>query len=108
MRADGSEFPAELTVTRTGLPEAPAFTGYVRNITDRRRAERELIASRVRLAAAPAALTGRLPVPVQPHLPGRKLPGQIRGERSFLLLRGANQRCQARPRQLRLCAMGNR
>ncbi len=52
MRADGSEFPAELTVTRTGLPEAPAFTGYIRDITDRQRAERELIASRARLVTA--------------------------------------------------------
>ena len=52
MRADGSEFPAELTVTRTGPPEEPAFTGYVRDITDRRRAEQELMASRARLVAA--------------------------------------------------------
>ena len=52
MRADGSEFPAELTVTRTGLPEVPAFTGYIRDITDRQRAERDLIASRARLVTA--------------------------------------------------------
>jgi PAS domain S-box-containing protein len=52
MRADGSEFPAEITVTRTGLPTEPAFTGYVRDITERRRAEQELMASRARLVAA--------------------------------------------------------
>jgi PAS domain S-box-containing protein len=52
MRADGSEFPAELTVTRTGPTGEPAFTGYVRDITERRRAEQELIASRARLVAA--------------------------------------------------------
>jgi PAS domain S-box-containing protein len=52
MRADGTVFPAEVTVTRTGLPGEAAFTGYVRDITDRRRAERELIASRARLVTA--------------------------------------------------------
>jgi PAS domain S-box-containing protein len=52
MRADGTLFPAEVTVTRTGLPGEAAFTGYVRDITDRRRAERELIASRARLVTA--------------------------------------------------------
>ena len=52
MRADGTEFPAEVSVTRTGLPGQPAFTAYVRDITDRRRAEQELIASRARLVAA--------------------------------------------------------
>jgi PAS domain S-box-containing protein len=51
MRADGTEFPAELAVTRTGLPGQLAFTGYVRDITDRQRAERELVASRARLVA---------------------------------------------------------
>jgi PAS domain S-box-containing protein len=52
MRADGSEFPAEVTVTRTGLTGEPAFTGYVRDITERRLAEQELKASRARLVAA--------------------------------------------------------
>jgi PAS domain S-box-containing protein len=52
MRADGSEFPVELTITRTGPPEAPSFTGYVRDITDRKRAAQQLMASRVRLVTA--------------------------------------------------------
>ncbi len=52
MRADGSEFPAELTVTRIELAGEPTFTGYVRDITDRQRAQRELVASRARLVAA--------------------------------------------------------
>jgi PAS domain S-box-containing protein len=52
MRADGTEFPAEVTVTRTGPATGPAFTSYVRDITERRRAEQELLASRVRLVAA--------------------------------------------------------
>jgi PAS domain S-box-containing protein len=49
MRADGSEFPAELTVTRADLAGAPAFVGYVRDITDRQRAEEDLDAARRRL-----------------------------------------------------------
>jgi PAS domain S-box-containing protein len=52
MRADGSEFPAELTVTRTGLTGSSAFTGYLRDITERQRAEHELMASRARLVTA--------------------------------------------------------
>jgi PAS domain S-box-containing protein len=52
MRADGSEFPAELAVTCTGAPGSPTFTGYVRDITERKRAEQELIASRARLVTA--------------------------------------------------------
>jgi PAS domain S-box-containing protein len=49
MRRDGSEFPVELTITRIALPGAPTFTGYLRDITDRVRADRELRASRARL-----------------------------------------------------------
>jgi PAS domain S-box-containing protein len=60
MRADGTEFPAELAVTRTGLPGRLAFTGYVRDITDRRRAEQELVASRARLVAASDAARRRV------------------------------------------------
>jgi PAS domain S-box-containing protein len=52
MRSDGSEFPVELTITRIGLPGAPRFTGYLRDITDRKRAESELRRSRARIAAA--------------------------------------------------------
>jgi PAS domain S-box-containing protein len=52
MRADGSEFPAEVTVTRTGPAGEPAFTGYIRDITERQRAEQDLMASRARLVAA--------------------------------------------------------
>jgi PAS domain S-box-containing protein len=49
MRKDGSEFPVELTITRIGLPGPPTFTGFLRDITGRRRAEDELRASRARL-----------------------------------------------------------
>jgi PAS domain S-box-containing protein len=60
MRADGTEFPAEVAVTRTGLSGEAAFTAYVRDITDRQRAERELKASRARLVAASDAARQRV------------------------------------------------
>jgi PAS domain S-box-containing protein len=49
MRRDGTEFPVELTITRIALPGEPTFTGYLRDITDRVRADHELRASRARL-----------------------------------------------------------
>jgi PAS domain S-box-containing protein len=39
MRADGSTFPVELAVTRPDLPGPPLFCGYLRDVTERRRAE---------------------------------------------------------------------
>jgi PAS domain S-box-containing protein len=36
MRADGSEFPIELTVTRVQLPGTPVFTAFMRDITERK------------------------------------------------------------------------
>ena len=49
MRADGSEFPVELTVTRVdSSEEEPAFIGYVRDITKRKQAEEDLVAARTR------------------------------------------------------------
>jgi PAS domain S-box-containing protein len=39
MRADGSTFPVELAVTRPELPGPPLFCGYLRDVTERRRAE---------------------------------------------------------------------
>jgi PAS domain S-box-containing protein len=49
LRRDGTEFPVELTITRIPLPGAPTFTGYLRDITDRVHADRELRTSRARL-----------------------------------------------------------
>ena len=62
MRRDGTEFPVELTITRLDLPEAPAFTGYVRDITERQQAEHqrrrdtELLRSRAAQQSALAEL----------------------------------------------------
>jgi PAS domain S-box-containing protein len=52
LRSDGTKFPAEVTVTRTGLAGEASFTGYIRDITEQRRAQQELMASRVRLVTA--------------------------------------------------------
>src|SRR5262249_33826504 len=49
LHKNGTEFPVELTITRIGLPGPATFTGYLRDITDRKRAEEELRASRARL-----------------------------------------------------------
>jgi PAS domain S-box-containing protein len=52
VRADGEEFPVELTITRIRRDGPPLFTGYLRDITDRKRSEAELRASRVRIVEA--------------------------------------------------------
>jgi PAS domain S-box-containing protein len=45
MRADGTEFPIELALTRTSAEGPPIFMAYLRDITERRRAEESLRAS---------------------------------------------------------------
>jgi PAS domain S-box-containing protein len=60
LRADGSEFPVEIAITRTGVTGDPAFTAYVRDITERQRAEQELMASRARLVTASDAARQRV------------------------------------------------
>jgi PAS domain S-box-containing protein len=52
MRADGSEFPVELTITRIPSDGPPSFTGYLRDITERKRSEEELRRSEAFLAEA--------------------------------------------------------
>jgi PAS domain S-box-containing protein len=42
VRADGAEFPVELAITRVAGSVPPVFTGFLRDITERRRAEAEL------------------------------------------------------------------
>jgi PAS domain S-box-containing protein len=50
MRANGSEFPVELAISRIPIEGPPAFTGYLRDITERKRAEEELRRSEAFLA----------------------------------------------------------
>jgi PAS domain S-box-containing protein len=52
MRSDGSEFPVELAITRIPVPGAPIFTGYLRDITERKQSELDLRASRARIVQA--------------------------------------------------------
>jgi PAS domain S-box-containing protein len=42
MRRDNSEFPLELSITRMGSQEPPMFTGFIRDITERKQAENRL------------------------------------------------------------------
>jgi PAS domain S-box-containing protein len=45
LHADGTEFPVELSVTRIGTAEPPSFTGFVRDIAERKRIEEQLLQS---------------------------------------------------------------
>jgi PAS domain S-box-containing protein len=49
VRADGTEFPVEVAITRINETGPPVFTGHLRDITERREAEDEVRASRARL-----------------------------------------------------------
>ena len=61
LRADGSEFPAELAITRIPLDGPPSFTGYMRDITERKQSEEELRRSEAFLAQGQSlTLTGSL------------------------------------------------
>ena len=52
MRADGSEFPVELSITRSDEPQGRVFSGFLRDLTEHKRAETE----RQRLEAEHAQL----------------------------------------------------
>ncbi len=45
MRADGTEFPLELTITRLGTEGAPLFTAFIRDLSERAAVEAALRAS---------------------------------------------------------------
>jgi PAS domain S-box-containing protein len=60
MRADGTAFPVELTITEVAVPGPPMFMGYLRDITERLAAEAEVRASRVRIVQAADAARRRL------------------------------------------------
>src|SRR5215203_2516232 len=60
VRSDGTRFPVELAITRIDVPGPPMFTGYLRDITQRRWAEDELRASRARVVEAGGAARRRV------------------------------------------------
>jgi PAS domain S-box-containing protein len=65
IRADGTEFPIELTVTRVELPGGPMFTAFIRDTTDRKQAaeQREKAADALRASESQfRTLTRQAPV----------------------------------------------
>jgi PAS domain S-box-containing protein len=42
MRSDGTRFPVELAISKVDLPGADLFTGYIRDITERKQAEADV------------------------------------------------------------------
>src|SRR5439155_25449555 len=63
-RADGSEFPVEMAVVPVRLCETIQFTAYLRDISERRQAERRREAQHAvsRVLAGSAALDAALPL----------------------------------------------
>jgi adenylate cyclase len=49
LRADGTEIPVEIAVTRIGVEGPPLYTAYLRDITDQKAAQQALEATRARL-----------------------------------------------------------
>jgi len=60
LRSDGSSFAAEFTITRIKLAGPPMFTLYIRDITQRKRAEAELRALPQRIIKAQEAERSRI------------------------------------------------
>jgi PAS domain S-box-containing protein len=56
IRADGTEFPVELAITRIPSDGLPSFTGYLRDITERKKSEEELRRTEADLRKAQAEL----------------------------------------------------
>jgi diguanylate cyclase (GGDEF)-like protein/PAS domain S-box-containing protein len=61
MRADGTEFPAEVAITRVDIPGAPLFTGYLRDITERNRAQEAIASLAAMVNSSHDAIIGKTP-----------------------------------------------
>ncbi len=51
MRADGAQFPVELSISRVDVKGRPAFVAYLRDITERQQHQAEQVATAARLQA---------------------------------------------------------
>ncbi len=60
MRADGTEFPVELAITRVATDGPPIYTAHLRDITERKRAEAETAALKGKLEELLARRTADL------------------------------------------------
>src|SRR5205823_790485 len=56
MRADSKEFPVEVSITAVNVDGPPMFTGFIRDISERKRAEKQMRDSREQLRALAAYL----------------------------------------------------
>ena len=56
MRADSKEFPVEVSITAVSVDGPPMFTGFIRDISERKRAEKQMRDSREQLRALAAYL----------------------------------------------------
>lgn len=70
MRRDGEEFPVELTVIAVAGQDPPLFSGFLRDITERKAAERALIQSREHAARIARTLQDSLLPPALATVPG--------------------------------------
>jgi PAS domain S-box-containing protein len=60
LRSDGTEFPVELAITQTPDGGVPMFTGYISDITERKRAEEEVRQLNAELEARVTKRTAQL------------------------------------------------
>ena len=61
LRADGSEFPVELAITRISTDGPPMFTAYLRDITERKKAEESIQRLASLVASSEDAIIGITP-----------------------------------------------
>ena len=59
MRADGSEFPIELSIAAVDVPGEPVFTAYLRDISEQKRREAALLESEAIVDSSFDAIIGR-------------------------------------------------
>jgi len=72
-RRDGTQFPIELAVTRIPIDGPPAFTAYIRDITERRQTAQALYDSREQFAKLARTLQKSLLPPDLPAVAGMQL-----------------------------------